>query len=626
MKPILLLSSLLLFAGNLLNAQNNYDIQFPNSNRDQVCQACFATFANKPKEVGFSVVRDNNTLFFEVSDLKWFKQLVKNEYDGLAIDVVSKQRYGCLEVLLDVGQIRGQLLKPVYSKALLKTIKPSGNGRFRVRVGSIPENLVNEKLEYNILFLSNKNLCRYYTIYNLQAYAWELLDMGMFLDTITYKTKLNTSQDLDSYTLKYKTLSFKIPFEKNKSEYSVEDIQPVYDSLKLTDFNIKRIRIKAYSSVEGNLERNIELQNQRAKSIVTALQSFQKPSITTEVSASENWVEFLNDISKTAYADFKSLDKNQIKTKLNGPVVNELEVILKNHRKAVITLDLEKKDKFKTMNAEELLGNFNEAIVANELSKASEIQNSIFEKLKNKEVDPTFLKRMVIPKQTKFVPIFNKNSAFNYLMNEKNLLIVSNELKELEKLDPNNPKVRYNIAATDLKIWKYNAKPIDKAILKKNILDLKNKGIADYLINKMLINYHIVESEYLMRKQDYPNKDKAVDYIYKNYKNANLSDFDYLSLSQFLSYYSNTNKAIEVLQDQVKSIDVHENLLFYYLNLTLVNKELTQSDDYRTIMLNAINLNKERYCKLFDEAGKGGVTFQLLEDDYLRDTYCENCD
>jgi hypothetical protein len=41
--------------------------------------------------------------------------------------------------------------------------------------------------------------------------------------------------------------------------------------------------------------------------------------------------------------------------------------------------------------------------------------------------------------------------------------------------------------------------------------------------------------------------------------------------------------------------------------------------------LNAINLNKVRFCKLFDPVEKDGLTFQLMENAFLRDTYCESC-
>jgi hypothetical protein len=128
-----------------------------------------------------------------------------------------------------------------------------------------------------------------------------------------------------------------------------------------------------------------------------------------------------------------------------------------------------------------------------------------------------------------------------------------------------------------------------------------------------------------MRERDYVNKDKSVEYIKNNYKNFSLSDYDYLSLAQFFSYYGNTKMAVDLLESIARSIVIDEDLLFYYLNLTLIDQQLTRDPNYRTIMLNAINMNKERFCKLFNSIENGGVTFQLLDDKYLRDTYCENC-
>ena len=41
--------------------------------------------------------------------------------------------------------------------------------------------------------------------------------------------------------------------------------------------------------------------------------------------------------------------------------------------------------------------------------------------------------------------------------------------------------------------------------------------------------------------------------------------------------------AVKLLEAKAKRIDINEDLLFYYLNLTLINKELTKESDYRTI-------------------------------------------
>ena len=615
----------LLVVSNTVFSQNTFDIIFPGNDREQKCKQCFQIFSQKPKEVQFSIKREKDNLYFQVNDKNWFNLLFKNAGDGIAVDAVVKDRYSCEYETISSTQIRGLLLKPIYSKQLKSGLKPDGENAYRVHVGRVPEAFLNDELEYNILFLSNKILCNYYWIYNLESYPWDLLDMGMYLDSLTYTTKQIKASEKEGYVLKNKTLKFKIPFEKNKSEYSHEDIKPIYDSLRLTDFNIKTINIKAYSSIEGSLERNIELQEQRANSIVKALQTFQKPAIKTNISTSENWVEFLNDIKGTKYKALDKLSKKEIKAKLVGNLSNEIEPILMQHRKAVLELELQKKDKYKSMSANELLNKFNSAIEEEKLDEAKEIQNSIFEKLKEKEMSPDFLRKMQIPKQVKFAKIFNKNSAYRYMLNINEGLIVYNELLELEKLVPKYGEVKYNIAAIKIKLWRYNAIDVDETKLKNEINVLKNFGIEGSLISRMMVNFHIIKAENLMRKRDYANKDKSVSYINNNYKKFPLSDYDYLSLAQFFSYYANTDFSVKLLEDKAKSIDIDEDLLFYYLNLTLINRRLTHDSNYRIIMLNAISMNKERYCKLFNSIEKGGVTFQLLEDEYLRETYCESC-
>jgi hypothetical protein len=491
----------------------------------------------------------------------------------------------------------------------------------------LKEGELNEPLEFNILFLFQNQLCRYQTIYNLEAYNWELLDMGMYLDSLTYNQKeIKPGPAKLSYVTKNKTLDFVIPFEKNKSEYTQEDIKPIYDSLNLTDFNIKSINIKGYSSVEGSLERNIELQQQRANSIVVALQSFQKPTISTEVSSSENWVEFLNDIKSTSYSNLAGLSKKEVKAKLANGLDIELEPILKKHRKAVLKLELEKIDVYKNLEAEELLSQYKSAVTDNDVNKAKELQNSIFEKINGQVISPDYLQKMQVPNQEKFAALILKNSSFKYMINVRQALIVYNELKALEKLVPKDYKVKYNKLSVKIKLWRFKAIQVKSEDLKKEIEALKNYGIPQTLINRMLVNLYIIKAENAMRKRDYDSKNEAVEYIKENYQQFELSDYDYLSLSQFFSYYAKTEDAVDLLEDKVQRIEVDEDLLFYYLNLTIIDSDLTKDEDYRTILLNAYNINPERFCRLFNAFDNGGVTFQLLEDNYLRNTYCENCD
>ena len=619
---LLILLTCLFFTS--VKAQSTFDIIFPfNTNQQSKCNYFDNYFKNTPKEIGYSIVREGDKLYFQVTDKAWAIKLFRKSGDGIAIDVVSKSRYECGKEVEDI-QVKGKLLKPVYAQKLIRGFKPFNKTRFRTFVGNVPSELKNEELEFNILFLNNRTLCRYQRIYNLESYPWDLLDMGVYLDSLTYKSKKISSTN-DKFVTKYKKLKFVIPFQKNKSEYLPEDIKPLYDSLKLTDFNIKKINIKAYSSIEGSLERNIELQKLRANSIAKSMQSFQKPDIITEVTSSENWVEFLNDISKSKYKKFKNLSKKEVKQKLVGTVSKDLEIYLKNHRKAVVILDLEKKDKYKDMSTTVLISTFNNLVLKDDIKEALVVQNSIFEKIKE-EKSPEKLFQLKVPNQIKFVPILNKNSMFKYLYSLGYSKIAFDELKKLEKLDPKNKRIKYNLIVVKFIIWKNNWMPIKESDFKREIAKLKIYKVDQALIDRMMVNFHIVKAEKNMRARQYDAKDESVEFIIDTYENFNLSNYDYLSLAQFLTHYSNKDDATELLDDKVRTITVDEDLLFYYLNLTITNKYNVESENYRTIMLNGINMNKKRFCKLFNSALIDGVTFQLLENEYLRKTYCENCE
>jgi hypothetical protein len=620
--------SLFLFSIELIG-QQYFDIKNPGDDYYKKCQDCINLIDNKPKEIQFGIQRDeSDNLYFVVTRKEWFDLLIKKSGDGIAIDIVTKDSYDCSEERkVKKSTIRGDLQRPLYLKELKQNMLPSENGGVFIKMGTIPEKYRNKEIEFNIVFLKDKYLCFYNNFFDLKTYRWDLLDMGLYFDTLTYKTQLDTSlSDQEKYILQHKVLKFEIPFERNKSEYSNEDIRPLYDTLKLTDFNIQKIIIRAYSSIEGNEERNIQLQQERAQSIADALQSFQKPTITTEITATENWVDFLNDITLSSYSGLATLSKTEIKEKLKDKKLEQdLEPYLKNHRKAVVILELQKKDKFEHIPVTELMGLFSQSISDHNLEQAIEIQNSIFEKVRNHEVPVKYIDKMEIPEKSEYSLLLNKNSIFKYLMNELDVYNTYKELTELQDLVPNDGHIRYNICALKFKVWLLGENAINPVDFKKEINELKKWGIPQNLIKRMLINYEIIMSEYYMMQGDFASKDKSLKYIFSNYQYVPLSDADYLSLAQYFSSYARYDWATKLLDKKVKSIDVDEDLIFYYLNLTLIDEKLTKRTDYRTIMLNALNLNKTRFCEIFNSIGNGGITFQLLNNEYLRKTYCENC-
>lgn len=604
--------------------QETFGIIFNAQDRDQKCKPCTRAFNKRSNGVRYAIKEMDGYLYLSINDRDWFNNVFKNPDDGIAIDIVSKTRYKCSLESINKTQIKGHLLKPIYAQELKQGLRQLADNIYKVKLGKVPNHLLNQDVEYNILLIGNKNLCQYLVTYDLDYYSWDLLDMGMYLDDLTYDVKKIQSTDKAEYVVKNKKLKFIIPFKKNKSKYSQASIKPLYDSLRLTNYDIVRLNIKAYSSIEGISKRNFELQEERANSVVNALQTYQKPTIKTTVSTSDNWVEFFNDIEGTKFEYLNSCSKNEVKEAIAGAVSREMEYILENHRKAVVELELEHKEKNNKATSL-ILAEFNKAITQRQWEVANTKQNSIFKKIDAGEESVDVLQKMNIPRQAKYAEFLIKNAAYKYMLDDRDALNVHAELLDIQELVPNNTNLKYNILAIELLLWRYNALDIEDSKLLKKIRQLEDDGIPESLVSRMLVNYNMVLAHRLMRAGDFDKKDKRVFYVDKNHKNFPLSDYDYSSLAQFFSIYGNSDLAAKLLGKKARTIDIDEDLLFYYLNLTLVNKTLTKKLDYRTIMLNAINMNKTRFCNLFNSVENGGVTFQLLEDDYLRETFCENC-
>lgn len=602
--------------------ENVYGIKNPLKDFEKRCASCKNTLQSMPVDVKFGTFAQEGYIYFIITDPSWFAQLFVKNGDGIAIDIIDKNWYICgkKNKLADHWAYHGYLMKPMYLKEMNANLFQLENGSYIVKYAPIPQGLNLDDLEYNLLLLKDKYLCHYSNFYDLRGEKWKLLEMGLFMDTLTENNIRSKTAMLS------KEWRFEIPFEKNKSEYAQADLKPIYDSLQHNDFYIQSISIKAYSSVEGPLDNNIKLQQKRAQSIVKALQSFQLDTIVATINASENWVEFLEDIADSKYSYLKNLSKEEIKTKLeNKQLSSELEPYLRKHRKAILHISLEKKVKYMEEDTSKLHKLFDELVTKKNIKEAIEVQQLIFTKVREHKIPNNFIKELEIPEKLEFGMLLNNTAVFNYRQAESDLFSTINQFQKLLELMPGNVRIRYNLCVLQLQAWIVGEAAVDPVKLKNEIISLEKAGIDPILIKRLMVNYHIILSEYQQRERNYVEKDKTVKYIYNNYTILNLSDRDALSLSQYFVAYHKYDWAEKLLAKYAIKIDVEEDLLFYYINLTIAQPKITAAKSYRAIMLNAINQNRERYCNLFKPFGKGGISFQLLDNEYLKKTYCENC-
>lgn len=605
---------------------NTYNIKNPGKARTTLCATCLEVRKQMPVEVTASVYIDEQyDIYFYVTDPAWFSKLFKLMSDGVAVDVVAKDQYACNREneITNSWASYGTLLPPVYL-GKMKQIGKVVNGNYVVKVGEVPPKLRGKEVEANWILIQNYNLCQYNRRFNVETFGWGLLDMGVYLDKLVFSSEKDSARSIYEKVYK-KEFQFTVPFQKGKSDYSMADMKSLYDSLNTPGYEIKSITIRAYSSIEGSEQANIDLQEKRAQSIVSGLQAYQKSTIKMDIHASENWVEFLKDIKDTKYASFTELSKDEIKAKLTDKAIAvELESILKNHRKAILFIEVDKKNNYTLLSPDQMITQFNTSVSDNDLKKALDLQTAIFDRLKNTVHAEKYIGKMEIPKKTEFSILLNNQNAYAYMM-DMDAYSALLDLLELVKLFPNEGRIRYNICVMKFKVWLQGNLTIEPDAFKEEINGLSKYGISQSLINRMLVNYYIIRGDMYMTQKDYVNKDSSLTSIKSMYTNLAMTDEDRLSLAQYFCNYSRYDWAETLIENKVTGLDANEDLLFYYLSLTIGYAKHTDKPEYRSIMLNAVNINQQRFCKIFSSPALGGSSFQLLNNAYLKKSYCENC-
>ncbi|MRG44966.1 hypothetical protein GFS24_07565 [Chitinophaga sp. SYP-B3965] len=595
---------------------------FKDGRNTPACAACEQLFKSKPKEVQFGIrLSPDGTIVFLTNNIDWFNKIFTAPGDAMTADLVRKSQYNCDKPRPARTTPKGEFLTPLYLSQLKNKMKQMPGGQIAIELGKVPAHLQKEELEGNLVVIKNGVICHYMNFVNIERSLWELLPMGLFADTLMNRQA--TDKKASFYSRK---LQFTIPFPKNKSVYNAADLKPLYDSLQLAGNHITQMDIRAYSSVEGSTELNYQLQEQRAASIVKALQQYQVSQIPGTINAAENWVEFFRDIKGTAFENLTPLSQPEIKKRLlDKGLQAQLEPILKEHRKAVITIYINKNNDLESTVNEALLTKFKKAIEEKDLKAASAVQREVFDRIADNRLPGNYLDKLEIPKTKDHLFLLNNQETYRYQLNPSKEEDIIERLEALLKLDPTDKKIHYNICSLTFNVWKNDSGYIASADFLQEINELAKLKIPSSLVQRMLINYHIVYSEQTYRRFNYAAKDESIGYILDNYEDLQLRDEETLTLAKYLAYYSRRNDAIDLLQDRVRNIDVNEDMLFYYINLHLFTPEIFKVPELRTVVLNAITINQQRFCKFFNSTGNGGASFQLLDAEALWGLYCEYC-
>lgn len=558
-------------------------------------------------------------IYIKYSNYKQYKRLIKENKDGLAIDIVFKAQYPCDVYNIYDGNLvnKGFLLAPRYKKKLLKknTIKDRRANAIDTYLGKLPKG-IGEEYEFNLLIIKDKHVCK--TIkktYNYIQKSNRKTEFKLYIPQIYQMVpKYIPSSDAS-------ILSFVIPFEKNKYSFKTSDIKPILASLNEPKFNIDGVYVFAYSSYEGSNKKNKTLQEQRANSIVETLESMQSTKISEKHVETKDGLELLKrDLKDTKYAYLINKSIEQIKNELNdSKLLAELEPILKKHRFAEIIIDvsydLTGENKFLFIK-----DRYEKALQKNAFTEVVSIQRYVFMNAKQDSIDG---KKYIKMLQNKCNDLVAYLDILNFKMQYFNLSMedIYAELVAKQNIFSDNPLYNYNKTLLEFELFDIqDESQIEK--YKETISGLYQSSLDSALIDTLNLNLQFK----IIDKFFNPNEEN--DLVIESFRLIKeLIDIQEVDLDNalYLSdlFFGNGSYdfAARLLEPHINNFAT-KKLLFSYISICSYSSEMIFAEKFTKTIKIAVKNYKSDICNLIKNKQ---LSFQIFDNPYVKDLLCEPC-
>lgn len=420
--------------------------------------------------------------------------------------------------------------------------------------------------------------------------------------------------------MEYKQLSFRIPFEKNKFEYKHEDITPFIDSLNEPNFIIQNIDIVAYSSMEGDSARNVELQNKRAASIVKVLEQQQSGNkIKYTVKTGNSWDIFKKQILLTNWYYLADSTPKQVNARLNRDtlLLHKIEGLLVEERFATIQMKVAF-DLKKLKEDDYWIYRFNKAIEKKDLKRALSNQAAMIELLQKGKMTNEVFQAIKIPNDPKFISLHNNKAVF--IKDDKERI---KKFEELRKLAPENPIVKYNYL-----VLKLNASadlPEDQRREELQILASLYGSINIAVIPAKIRN--IINARFFTITHDAHKSKKPETYSNVKELSKNSPVLESITLADFYADLKHFDIATQILLDHINDVDVNDKSLCkeYCLRILYFGKASGVQifeKEYLPVFKLLQKTNPDIFCELFNQSK---VSFKFFENLHIKKMFCDNC-
>lgn len=608
-------------ASGLKITSSNQGIEYYDA---KVCKAC-----SKFKEIETlrsMVSIEKGKIFFETNDYKNLKKLLKDPTDAIAVDIVNMKQYPCNGENVVNNQLpsRGYTTKPIYVKDFDKLNIYAGrnsSAKLRLLLGELPEGVTD--YEYNVLIIKDKHLCKTLTpSFDKKIEGFNMPELLPFPDTVTrYNTYIYTPKVVRD------TISFLIPFEIGRSQYRESDIAAFIDSMKQPDFKPLAFIVTAYSSIDGNPEKNMQLRGERIQSIVSAIASYSHNKVPITTKSSDSWDLFYTDIVATDWQFLKTKSHEEVLAYISkGDNLKKMDIVLSKHRFAEVKIVVEYDISTTRQEQAYTLYAFHKALKEYNEDLALAIQKYIMQQVLSGRYNKATADKMQIPDKPAYVGMQVNKMWLKYTIN--NMETDDNFLKEMRRLNTLNPDnfyVRRNLVYARLKL-----EPIDNEFyvseMQKEIDAQLISVLPKYAVDPLNLELQIKSLQNLNKTFKVSDEEQFVNAAFERIREIiEIDEYDWkgaLNLASIFVGMGDYDYPVSVMAPMVNLPSVSEEFIFVFIAMCTHTDYMFHTQAFVDALKRAAEMNKPRLCELVDT---GKLTFQMFENPEVKKAYCPAC-
>lgn len=566
-----------------------------------------------------SIEIEKDTVYFFFHDLDFFKNVIKNDNDGLAIDIVLREQVPCnKENQFHVSKVfDGEMQRPIYKHDIYRKNVSNNPKKIKIKIGHVPKHLSNKKWAANVIIINDNLLCDYSWPVEVPSDVFPLIEVEPYYENakgFNFSEKKVTISD---------SIHLELMYERSQDKFiplNTEDYNVVMNRL---DF-FNRIRIDIFASVEGATWFNERLLDEREATARNLLFIPIHNGKNVTISKSENWQLMDKQIDQLSLKNLKFKSKPQIKSYLKRNKNETFDSLLFEQRKTHVYASIDTTLTINSFYAYHIGSKYDSTLTLEE-----ENWNKILAENHIKTNISLNPEPIIMLRESKKVKTNLLGAASIGHTNSSPYLDSSVVEQLLNDLDEKNNKQVFNYALFLTKYWftkyakRYEVEGVAKTItpekLRKHLSKLDTSIIKKDDLVKIKINTLLSGVHYYVAHNNWGPMENYFDRIVELSQQGNFTAVEALELALFCNHFHKFKQAVDLLKPFHDKNELTEDGVFVLANTATLIRNSIESEQYWSYMKTARETNERRYCNWLD------MSFQIQRDEVIKRDFCEFC-